>query len=154
MEREGLDGTGFRDERLCPFAGSIGQRSLCRGFIHEGGWKGVRIRCPCLRAISSRSEERRVGKECRSLCDWSSDVCSSDLGYFTTAGVNAASFVAKWNGKDWTALGSGMNDYVHSLAVSGSDLYAGGLFTRAAGKVCGYVARAYVPFLPDRKSVV
>src|SRR5215204_5165494 len=25
------------------------------------------------------SEERRVGKECRSLCDWSSDVCSSDL---------------------------------------------------------------------------
>src|SRR5215204_4168930 len=27
----------------------------------------------------SRSEERRVGKECRSLCDWSSDVCSSDL---------------------------------------------------------------------------
>src|SRR5476649_2035886 len=28
-----------------------------------------------------RSEERRVGKECRSLCDWSSDVCSSDLGH-------------------------------------------------------------------------
>src|SRR5215218_8115962 len=30
-------------------------------------------------AILLRSEERRVGKECRSLCDWSSDVCSSDL---------------------------------------------------------------------------
>src|SRR5882672_5712534 len=28
-----------------------------------------------------RSEERRVGKECRSLCDWSSDVCSSDLTF-------------------------------------------------------------------------
>src|SRR5476649_551585 len=28
---------------------------------------------------TKRSEERRVGKECRSLCDWSSDVCSSDL---------------------------------------------------------------------------
>src|SRR5215211_694936 len=28
---------------------------------------------------AARSEERRVGKECRSLCDWSSDVCSSDL---------------------------------------------------------------------------
>src|SRR5438034_1357720 len=26
-----------------------------------------------------RSEERRVGKEWRSLCDWSSDVCSYDL---------------------------------------------------------------------------
>src|SRR5882672_10549553 len=30
-------------------------------------------------ALPIRSEERRVGKECRSLCDWSSDVCSSDL---------------------------------------------------------------------------
>src|SRR6202022_4514172 len=29
--------------------------------------------------VESRSEERRVGKECRSRCDWSSDVCSSDL---------------------------------------------------------------------------
>src|SRR5476649_1482759 len=28
-----------------------------------------------------RSEERRVGKECRSRCDWSSDVCSSDLDH-------------------------------------------------------------------------
>src|ERR1035437_5800790 len=28
---------------------------------------------------SARSEERRVGKECRSWRDWSSDVCSSDL---------------------------------------------------------------------------
>src|SRR5215204_963959 len=32
-----------------------------------------------LGTLPSRSEERRVGKECRSLCDWSSDVCSSDL---------------------------------------------------------------------------
>src|ERR687894_514702 len=31
------------------------------------------------RSVSGRSEERRVGKECRSRCDWSSDVCSSDL---------------------------------------------------------------------------
>src|SRR5476649_2263936 len=31
-------------------------------------------------SYDERSEERRVGKECRSRCDWSSDVCSSDLG--------------------------------------------------------------------------
>src|SRR5215211_7031735 len=38
--------------------------------------------CHAPRRTSNRpssSEERRVGKECRSLCDWSSDVCSSDL---------------------------------------------------------------------------
>src|SRR5882672_6471096 len=40
-----------------------------------------RLTLPCMRFFlsSTRSEERRVGKECRSLCDWSSDVCSSDL---------------------------------------------------------------------------
>src|SRR5947209_1792606 len=29
--------------------------------------------------VKPRSEERRVGKECRYWRDWSSDVCSSDL---------------------------------------------------------------------------
>src|SRR5947207_970740 len=39
------------------------------------------------RAKKTRSEERRVGKECRSLCDWSSDVCSSDLDVFSRKGA-------------------------------------------------------------------
>ena len=54
----------------------------------------------------------------------------SDLyagGGFTTAGGIAANYIAKWNGSSWSALGSGMNgDCVYALAVSGSDLYAGG----------------------------
>src|SRR5437588_379799 len=37
----------------------------------------MEIRSPIVQAL--RSEERRVGKAGRSLCDWSSDVCSSDL---------------------------------------------------------------------------
>src|SRR5476649_2773092 len=42
-------------------------------------------------SLRPRSEERRVGKECRSLCDWSSDVCSSDLNGVTAAnGARAA----------------------------------------------------------------
>src|SRR5882672_3232408 len=36
-----------------------------------------------------RSEERRVGKECRSRCDWSSDVCSSDLDRRNAGGADA-----------------------------------------------------------------
>src|ERR1035437_7692420 len=32
-----------------------------------------------MRGRGHRSEERRVGKECRYWRDWSSDVCSSDL---------------------------------------------------------------------------
>src|SRR5581483_10142360 len=35
------------------------------------------------RPFETRSEERRVGKECRYWRDWSSDVCSSDLAKTT-----------------------------------------------------------------------
>src|SRR5436190_233183 len=75
-----------------------------------------------------RSEERRVGKEWRSLCDWSSDVCSSDLRALIAlapgdvprlaeAGIDArvlmftlvASFVA--------CLGFGLAPAVHATRV-------------------------------------
>ena len=41
-----------------------------------------------------------------------------------------------------------MNYIVAALAVSGSDLYAGGGFTTAGGKVSAYIARAYLLTLP------
>ena len=47
-------------------------------------------------------------------------------GDFTLIGAVVANRIAKWNGSAWSALGSGMNQVVHSLTVSGSDLYAGG----------------------------
>ena len=62
-------------------------------------------------------------------------------GYFTTAGGAAANYVAKWNGSAWSALGSGMNNYVYALAVSGSDLYAGGDFTTAGGSTANHIAK-------------
>jgi hypothetical protein len=66
-------------------------------------------------------------------------------GAFTTAGGTAASFVAKWNGTSWSALGGGFNSPVDALAVfddgSGSALYAGGSFTLASGAVAHYIAR-------------
>jgi len=39
-----------------------------------------------------------------------------------------------------------MNDIVSALAVSGSELYAGGNFTTAGRNVSAYVARAYLDF--------
>ena len=41
-----------------------------------------------------------------------------------------------------------MNYIVAALAVSGSDLYAGGEFTTAGGKVSAYIACAYLLTLP------
>src|SRR5207253_2588729 len=52
-------------------------------------------------------------------------------GRFTVVGNVIANGVAKWDGSRWKALSSGMgglNPYVNALAVSGSDLYAGGSF--------------------------
>jgi hypothetical protein len=62
-------------------------------------------------------------------------------GYFSTAGGNSASCIAKWDGSSWSALGSGMNDQVYALAVSGSTLYAGGQFTTAGDSAASYVAQ-------------
>ena len=62
-------------------------------------------------------------------------------GDFTTAGGNAANYIAQWNGSSWSALGSGMNGHVYALAVSGSTLYAGGYFTTAGGNAANYIAQ-------------
>ncbi len=71
-------------------------------------------------------------------------VSGSDLyagGVFTTAGGSPASYIAKWDGSGWSALGSGMDGGVYALAVSGGDLYAGGYFTTAGGSPASYIAK-------------
>ena len=46
-----------------------------------------------------------------------------------TTSVGSTGYIAKWEESAWSALGGGAQTYVTSLAVSGTDLYAGGLFT-------------------------
>jgi hypothetical protein len=73
----------------------------------------------------------------------------SDLyagGIFTTAAdaggpAITVNRIAKWNGSGWSPLGSGVNDIVNTVAVSGSDLYAGGWFTTAGGVPVNYLAK-------------
>src|SRR5207249_9669097 len=69
-------------------------------------------------------------------------------GYFIVVGDVIANYIAKWNGSSWSALGSGMGGgvspfvpCVFALAVSGSDLYAGGRFTTAGGTPANYIAK-------------
>jgi hypothetical protein len=70
-------------------------------------------------------------------------------GYFTTAGGAAANHLAKWDGSNWSALGSGLGGgVVRAQAVLGNDLYVGGTFTSVGSKVSAFIARAYLPILP------
>jgi hypothetical protein len=58
--------------------------------------------------------------------------------FVNAAGLAAADYIAKWSGSAWSALGSNgagngaLPNYVLSLAIMGSDLYAGGRFENAA----------------------
>jgi hypothetical protein len=56
-------------------------------------------------------------------------------GSFTLVGSVAASRIVRWNGTNWSPMGSGLNDEADSLYVfddgSGPALYAGGWFTHA-----------------------
>jgi hypothetical protein len=63
-------------------------------------------------------------------------------GWFTNAsGVNA-SRVARWNGTNWSALGTGVSAIVRDLVLDGDgNLYVGGDFTYAGGTPVNYVAR-------------
>src|SRR5207247_2034491 len=76
-------------------------------------------------------------------------VSGSDVyagGAFTTAGGSAANHIAKWDGSSWSPLGSGIGGgsfpiSVRALAVSGSDVYAGGYFTTAGGTAAKFIAK-------------
>jgi hypothetical protein len=62
-------------------------------------------------------------------------------GVFTTAGGSTANDIAQWNGSSWSALGSGMNNTVYALTMSGGTLYAGGDFTTAGGAAANDIAQ-------------
>jgi hypothetical protein len=69
-------------------------------------------------------------------------------GYFATAGSISANSIAKWDGSTWSPLGNGITggDFfsrptVTAIAVSGSDVYAGGRFTRAGDVGANNIAK-------------
>lgn len=67
-------------------------------------------------------------------------------GHFSHVGGVAANNIAKWDGQAWSALGSGVSyeggdTIVYALAVSGTNLYAGGWFTAAGGSTALGIAK-------------
>jgi hypothetical protein len=49
--------------------------------------------------------------------------------------------IAKWDGVNWSAVGTGMDTSVFALGVYNGELYAGGLFTQAGGVTAKHIAK-------------
>lgn len=68
-------------------------------------------------------------------------------GKFTTAGGINVSNIARWDGRDWSDVGLGVNGIVSSLYVFddssgfGPELFVGGAFTQAGALPARYLAR-------------
>jgi hypothetical protein len=72
------------------------------------------------------------------------EVLSADRLAVSVADANATYPVRidpTFSDADWVSLGSGMNNIVYTLAVSGTNLYAGGEFTNAGGVAVNYIAK-------------
>lgn len=55
-------------------------------------------------------------------------------GNFTAAGGVGANYIAKWDGTNWSAVGSGLNYVTYALAGDKfGNIYAGGIFNQAGG---------------------
>ena len=63
-------------------------------------------------------------------------------GAFMGAGEVPASYIAKWDGASWSAVGAGVNGGVLAMLIhSDKCLYAAGYFTTAGGLAAPYVAK-------------
>lgn len=49
--------------------------------------------------------------------------------------------IAKWDGTKWTAMGKGVNDPVHAIAIWKGQVYIGGEFTKTGDATAKYIAR-------------
>src|SRR6185436_7663584 len=81
-------------------------------------------------------------------------------GIFTTAGGVSANRIARWDGSTWSAVGSGTAEVngsgpdVRTLATWDTNLYVGGNFRMAGGKMVSRIARVVVGDAPGHHQLV
>ncbi len=114
--------------------GTVSANHIARWDSRSGGWTSLANGVDGnVTALAVNGSILYVGGIFTRVCG--NATCSSD-----NVMVNN---IAQWNGtaSAWSALGSGVNSNVTALAVSGSNLYVGGLFTLASGLMVNHIAQ-------------
>jgi hypothetical protein len=62
-------------------------------------------------------------------------------GDLTAGTAVAAKGIVNWNGSSWSALGSGVDNSIFALGMSGTNLYVGGRFITVGGVVANHIAK-------------
>lgn len=94
---------------------------------------------PLGKGIYSSSGNPYVFHHVSAFVEYQGDLIAG--GFFTYAEGKSANSIARWDGAQWHALGSGVNGYVHEMAVYHGELYAVGEFTNAGGVTVKNIAR-------------
>jgi hypothetical protein len=108
--------------------------SLIRGIAR---WNGAAWSALGKGIVSSKNFSNIAGLRALAV-DGAGEVFAG--GIFDTAGGMSARYMAKWDGSGWSTLGSGVDDEVRALAVSGSTMLVGGRFGLAGGRPSGNIA--------------
>ena len=121
-------------ERLGVCAGGVGQRPVCGGRVHDGGRQRGQLTSPNGTGAVGRRSARGWQYPC---------VCAGGVGQrpvcgggSTAGGQPGQSYIAKWNGSSWSALGSGLRGSIMRLCCAGGvgqRPVCGGVFTTAGG---------------------
>lgn len=62
-------------------------------------------------------------------------------GDFKSTTIRGANGIAKWDGKSWTAMASGVEGYVSAFALYEGSLYVGGTFVKAGSSIANGIAK-------------
>jgi len=112
------------------------------GFIHAGGIEvngiaSYNVNSGTWSNLGSGMASTNLGVSVAALAtDGSGNIYAG--GRFDSAGGIPAVNIARWNGSSWSAMGSGLGsiwDLIQAIAVSGSDVYAGGYVVSPAGNL-------------------
>ncbi len=63
------------------------------------------------------------------------------VGNFRMIGTDTVNGIAKWNGTSWSSLGTGADNIIDNITISGDYLYVGGYFRNISGILANRVAR-------------